>query len=220
VFTRRNLYFAVRRARGEAMTEGRFEAALRRRLLRGPLPGLLPAPSKRRPSRPASGGDAGFPEAVLMVDRPAVLGLFLALGLPGFAVVCLDGSPAAVVDRLARGFREGQRAAVLYLHDAATVVYPFAVEPLATLVRHREGGPMVFRDLGLPPLGASPRRFAAPSLPGDEAIFELEAIPPAALARYVERARSAAVPAAEERRDVDPPVLVTAPEGQRGGRVE
>jgi hypothetical protein len=186
VFTKRNLYFAVGRASDEAVDKASFEGALRRT----PLPGLLSAPAAR--PRRASGGHA-FPEAILMVDRREVLELFVAMaasGLeaPNFAVVCIDGSPAPLVARLARGFEEGLRAPVLYLHDAACVIYPFAIEPLATLVRHRkEEEPMPFRDLGLAPLGASARRFGDPTLPSDDPILELEAIPPATLARYVAR---------------------------------
>jgi hypothetical protein len=105
--------------------------------------------------------------------------------LDGLAVVCLDGTPSSLVASIARGFREGRRAPVLYLHDSATVVYPFALEPLATLVRHRAEEPFVYRDLGLPPLGTSSRRFHDPSLPSDVPILALEAIPPATLQRYV-----------------------------------
>jgi hypothetical protein len=190
-FTRRNLYFAVRRAHGAEMTEPRFEAALRRRLQRGPLPGLVPARRSRR--RPANAGDAGFPAAVLLVDRPAVADLFAAtpgIARTGIAVVCIDGTPAPLVAELARGFAAGQRAPVLYLHDAATVVYPFALEPLATLVRREGGTPLAYRDLGLPPLGTTARRFGDPALPGDEPILEIEAIPPATLVRYCTEAAS------------------------------
>ncbi len=115
-------------------------------------------------------------------------------------MVCIDGTPRPVA-WLQRGFREGRRAPVLYLHDAATVVYPFAIEPLATLVRHQGDAPLAYRDLGLPPLGASARRFGAPvsTLPTDELILELEAIPPATLLRYC--ARSASSAAMEARGD-------------------
>jgi hypothetical protein len=185
VFTRRNLFHAVRRARSVAMTEAAFETALRRRLSRGALPGLLPA--RRRPLPLPLGWDACFPEAVLLVDRPAIRDVLTASG--GIApalltVVCIDGTPSPVVAWLQRGFREGRRAPVLYLHDAATVVYPFTLEPLATRVAHRGSEPVAYADLGLPPLGATARRFADPTLPGDEPIFELEAIPPATLLRY------------------------------------
>ncbi len=186
-FTKQNLFHAARRARGEAMTEARFEAALRRRLARGKLPGLLP--SSRRRARPlAKGWDASFPEAVLLVDRPAILDVLVASGALAparIAVVALDGTPAPVVAWLKRSFEEGHTAPVLFLHDAATVVYPFSIEPLATLVRSSRGGPVAYSDIGLPPLGATARRFGDPSLPDAEPILDLEAIPPATLARYV-----------------------------------
>lgn len=184
-FTTRNLYFAVQRARGAPLTEAAFGAALGRRLARGPVPGLL---TSGKPRRLARGWDADFPSTVLLVDWPAVADLLTVIAPAGFVVVCLDGTPARVVAWLARGFREGLRAPVLYLHDATTVVYPFAIEPLATLVRHREALPMVYRDLGLPPLGATARRFGDPALPGDEPILDLEAIPPATLLRYCTKA--------------------------------
>jgi hypothetical protein len=132
--------------------------------------------------------EAQFPKAVLLVDRPALLDLFAAAGPlapAGLAVVCVDGTPAPAVDWLAKSFQAGRRAPVLYLHDAATVVYPFTVEPLASLVRSARGGRVAYRDLGLPPLGASARRFGDPTLPRDEPILDLEALPPATLLRYV-----------------------------------
>jgi hypothetical protein len=191
VFTRRNLFHACRRTRadGAAVTEVTFERALRRRLARGPLPGLLPVtPSRgsnrsRSPRRP-------FPDAILLVDRPAVADLLARLATlasPALAIVCIDGSPAPLIEALRRGFRAGRRAPVLYVHDAATVVYPFTLEPLATAVREGASGPQVYRDLGLPPLGAAARRFADPTLPADELVFELEAVPPATLLRYCTR---------------------------------
>jgi hypothetical protein len=191
-FTRQNLFHAVRRA--HAMSEARFEAALSRRLARASLPGLLPARSRRRTrALPAS-----FPEAVLLVDRPAILDLFVACGATAserLAVVCIDGSPASVVAWLKAGFQAGRRAPVLYLHDAATVVYPFALEPLATLVQHPGAEPLVYADLGLPPLGATARRFGDPALPAGELILDLEVIPPATLVRYCTKAAARVVPA-------------------------
>ncbi len=196
--TRRNLFFATRRARGAETTEASFDPALRRRLSHGPLPGLLPERAGRGsrglPGGLPGGSDTEPPRAVLLVDRPAILGLFLALRgerAPGVAVVCIDGTPAPVVERLAQGFREGLRLPVLYLHDAATIVYPFALEPLATLVRSQGSEAIVYRDLGLPPLGAPARRFGDPSLPADALLVDLEEIPPAALVRYAARAVSA-----------------------------
>ena len=196
VFTRRNLFHAIRRARGAAMTEAGFDAALRRRLSRGALPGLLPA--RRRPRPLARGWDACFPEAVLLVDRPVIRDLLAAsrvIAPACLTVVCIDGTPSTVVAWLQRGFRAGQRAPVLYLHDAATVVYPFTLEPLVTRVAHRGSEPVGYADLGLPPLGATARRFDDPTLPGDEPIFELEAIPPRTLLRYCTRAATRLVSA-------------------------
>ena len=136
---------------------------------------------------------APFPEAILVVDRPPILEIFgrSKASVPfGLAVVCIDGTPSRLVAALKRGFRAGHRAAILYVHDAATVIYPFAIEPLATLLKHRGSEPIVYRDLGLPPLGANPRRFRDPMLPTADPIFHLEAIPAAALVRYcVESAR-------------------------------
>ena len=202
-FTRRNLYFAVRRAHDGGMSDVAFEAALRRRLARGALPGLLPARTRSRARKSVSTRNDAFPAAILLVDRPAIRDLFAAIDVApklggvasedlGLAVVCIDGTPAALVRSLVRGFAEGLRAPVLYLHDATTIIYPFAVEPLATLVKQNDPRPIDYRDLGLPPLGAIARRFDDPVLPSDEPIFELEAIPPATLLRYcVKSARSA-----------------------------
>lgn len=136
--------------------------------------------------------DSEFPAAVLLVDRPAIRDLLLAQGAGerGLAVVCIDGTPAPVVAFLKRGFQEGRRVPVVYLHDAATVVFPFTLEPLATLVAQQEGGPVRYRDLGLPPLGATARRFGDPALPADQVILELTAIPPATLLRYAAEAAS------------------------------
>jgi hypothetical protein len=200
VFTTRNLFFATCRVRGGAMSEAAFDAALKARLARGPIAGLLPA----RPGRSLAGDEAV--SVVLLVDRPAILELCLALAragaseLRGLAVVCIDGSPAPVVARLVKRIRAGAggghhrdrwRPPVLYLHDAATVVYPFAIEPLATLVACVGDAPVVYRDLGLPPLGAAARRFGDPTLPRDEAVLHLEAIPTGTLARYCARSVAA-----------------------------
>ena len=163
VFTRRNLFHAVRRTSGAAMTQATFDATLRRRLARGPLPGLLPVRSRRRARPPLPAWEARMP-AVLLVDRPAILALFLesgALASPDrVAVVCIDGTPASVVDWLKQAFAAGRRAPVLYVHDATTVVYPFTLEPLATLLSQKDAGSIAYTDLGLPPLGATARRFA------------------------------------------------------------
>lgn len=212
-FTRRNLLFAVRRALGEAVPKERFDAAMRRRLARGPLPGLLPSPCQWRPPRLTREWDAYFPKAVLLVDRPAILDLFVASGaMPNakLAVACVDGSPAPVIAWLRRGFRAGRRAPIFYLHDAATVIYPFSCEPFATLVRHASGERLIYRDLGLPPLGAPAKRFADASLPVGEPLLDLEAVPPAALVSYVMRRVLRAVPG-------DPNMLPLARDGAGRG---
>ncbi len=143
------------------------------------------------------------PDAVLLVDRVALVDLFATHPLTGagarprLAVVCIDGSPPLLVAWLRERFLTGWAAPVLYLHDAATVVYPFAIEPLATLVSSRgsvsSGGslaahasarPLAYVDLGLPPLGATARRFRDPSLPRERVVVELAALSPDALVRY------------------------------------
>lgn len=197
-FTARNLRFAVRRALGAEVTDAKLDAALRRRLARGPLPGLLPVRRARASRKLPSAWDAAPPTAVLLVDRPAILDLFLALAghdvggrgpsLSTMAVVCIDGTPKPVVAWLSQSCGAWLRAPVLYLHDAATVVYPFSLEPLATRMARQDEPPMVYRDLGLSPGGSAARRFGDPALPSDELILELEAIPPAALLRYVAKA--------------------------------
>ena len=188
LFTRGNLFHACLRAGGDtALTEAKFTAALRRRLACGPQPGLL-GQGRRAPSSArrleASGG---FPLAVILVDRRPLVDLLAgrdALAPTPIAVVCVDGTPAPVVEWLKRGFRGGRRAPVLYLHDAATVLYPFTLEPLATALREGAAGPAAYADLGLPPLGATPRRFGDPTLPVGELVFKVEAIPPATLLRF------------------------------------
>ena len=136
-----------------------------------------------------------FPEAVLLVDRPAIAKLFDssdAVIAGRLAVVCADGSPSAVVAMLQRGFRAGERASLLYVHDATTVLYPFAFEPLASLVEHRGSEPIDYVDLGLPPLGTSGRRFGDPAVAPGALVFELAAIPPATLVRYCTEAAARA----------------------------
>jgi hypothetical protein len=111
----------------------------------------------------------------------------------GLVVVDLTAAASAEIKRVARSLRE--TPPVFYLHDAATVLFPFTFEPVATLVEQHDEkaqGPFPFRDLGLPPLGASARRFGDPSL-GDEPILKLSEIPDAALVRYVSRALESAV---------------------------
>jgi hypothetical protein len=195
-FTRGNLRHAVRRASPGDFSERGFELALRERLRRGPLRGLLPSPClwRVRPLPPE--WDAYFPRAILLVDRPAILDLFVASGALAatrLAIVCIDGRPGHVIAWLRRGLRAGRRAPVLYLHDAATVAYPFAFEPLATAVRHG-GEPLRFRDLGLLPTGVSSRRFRDPSLPAGEVVRDLEAVHPATLVAYAVRRALRVVP--------------------------
>ena len=98
--------------------------------------------------------DACFPAAILMVDRPTVVDLFVASGAlvqARIAVVCVDGTPAHVVSWLRRGLERGHRAPVGYLHDVRTVLYPFLFEPLATMVALARGSPIPYRDLGIGP---------------------------------------------------------------------
>jgi hypothetical protein len=199
VFTRRNLFHVMRRgAQGSAMTEAKFDAALRRRLSRGPLVGLLPVRRRWGPQAFLREWEARFPEALLLVDRTAILDLFVESGVVAsarVAVVSVDATPAPIVDWLKRGFLAGHRAPLLYAHDAATVIYPFTVEPIATMLAQAGPEPITYVDLGLPPLGATARRFGDPTLPQEELILELEAIPPATLVRYcMDAARRLALP--------------------------
>jgi hypothetical protein len=121
---------------------------------------------------------------MMLVDRPILPHLFLRCGVrpSTLAVTCIDGTPAPVVEWLQRGFRKDHRVAVLYLHDAATVVYPFTLEPIATLIANSTH-PLAYLDVGLPPLGASARRFAEPAL-GGALVREVDEIPPSALIRH------------------------------------
>jgi hypothetical protein len=148
--------------------------------------------------------EVDFPEAVLLVDRPAIVELFVpskAVASGRLAVVCIDGSPSSTVDWIRRGIRGGCRAPVLYVHDAATVIYPFAVEPIASMLEHGGAESLVYVDLGLPPLGATARRFGDPSLPRDAVLRELAAIPAATLVRYcTESARRVASDGGDRRR--------------------
>jgi len=212
-FTRRNLFFGVRRAAGQPVAERDFEAALRKRLRRGPIAGLIPSPCSWARRRLTREWDAYFPKAVLLVDKPAIVDLFVgSTAMPNarLAVVCIDGSPAPVVAWLRRGYRAGRRAPVLYLHDAATVAYPFAYEPLASLVDAARGERIAYRDLGLPPLGAPGARFDSAELPGDQPVFDLEEVPPAELVSYVMRRALRVVPG-------DPNMLPLARDGAGSG---
>ncbi len=203
-FTRRNLFHAVRRV---ACTQGQppptdFDefcaGALATRLRAGPVAGLLPLPTTASRRRVPSEWEAYFPAAILLVDRVALVSLIAASGAlvqSRVAPIALDGTPAHVVGWLRRGFLAGQRAPIAYLHDAATVVYPFVHEPLATLIAETHGDPLPYRDLGLPPDGllAGSFPFASALIP-DEPIVELEQLPPAALVAYAVRGALALVP--------------------------
>ena len=187
-FTRRNLFHVVRRMpRGPDDFE-EFEAALARRLRRGPIPGLLAPPPRARSRRLSCEHAAYFPAAILIVDRTELVDLFAASGVlvqARLAIVSADGTPATIVSWLARGIRAGFRAPIGYLHDAATVLYPFALEPLRTLVEVATA-PIDFIDLGLPPQGlpATELPFCPPI---GELVMELEAPPPAAIVAYAAR---------------------------------
>ena len=188
-FTRRNLFHAARRLAGGPDDFERFVAGpLAHRLRRGPITGLLaPRPPARR-QRLTREHDAYFPAAILIVDRRELVDVFAASGVlvqARLAVVSTDGTPATAVRWLVRGIRAGFRAPVGYLHDASTVLYPFAIEPLRTLVEAAKR-PIDFVDLGLPPKG-----LAAAELPFcpplREPITELEVPPPAAIVAYAAR---------------------------------
>ncbi len=196
-FTRRNLYYAVRRA---TLAEGTpyplsceefCEGPLSARLRSGPVPGLLPptfpAPRRRLPPE----WDAYFPAAILLLDKPALVGLVAAssaLVQARVAPIALDGTPAHVVRWLRRGYESGQRAPIAYVHDATTLCYPFLCEPLATLVEVNRDEPLPYKDVGLPPSGRPASAFPFTSgLSQQEQIVELEQLPPAAFVAYAVR---------------------------------
>ena len=184
VFTRGNLRHATRRVlRGQALTERAFEAKLARYLAREPIDGLLPLRACARGVALSRAEEvAYFPAGVLLVDRPAIVDLFAASGAlvqARIAVVDVHGYPAPVVDWLVRGARRGHRAPVGFLHDAATALYPFLLEPLASLSRSKHPPP--FRDLGIGAGGS----MRDPITRGRER--ELEAVTPAALVSYAAR---------------------------------
>ena len=204
-FTCRGLYHAMVRDRvagAGAPPPWTFEAfcagPLARRLRSGPIPGLLPRPSARAHARRRVPAEwrAYFPAAILLVDAPELVGLFAASGVlvqARIAVVCIDGSPPAVVRWLRNGWRAGHRAPVGYLHDARTVVYPFFFEPLATFVRWASKE-LVYQDLGIGPdirlsdplgLASGYARRAT----------ELEELPPCSLVAYAAEKLLAMVPA-------------------------
>jgi hypothetical protein len=194
-YTEKNLFYAWRRRTGETIDfDGFTEGLLARRLAHGPLPGLLPPSVPWHDARVPRECDAYFPKAVLLVDRPAILDLFVASGVlvtARLAVVCIDGSPSHVVAWLARGFRAGRRAPVAYLHDAATTVYPFVLEPLAST----SNSGIAYCDLGLPPRGVAAASLPfANVVPPSEVVVELEALPPGALIAYATRKALAMIP--------------------------
>jgi len=203
-FTRKNLFHALRRLERAGGAEDAlgfadlYSGPLAARLRRGPLPGLLPPPSLAPRRRLPPEWDAYFPAAILLVDRAALVDVFVASGAlvqTRIAPVALDGTPAHVVRWLCRGLERGLSAPVAYLHDASTVVYPFAYEPLATLVKVTHGAPLPYRDLGLPRGGLPASAFPfAKDLPRDERILELEQLPPTALVAYASRAALALIP--------------------------
>ncbi|MGH7296862.1 MAG: hypothetical protein ACRELB_18125, partial [Polyangiaceae bacterium] len=107
-FTRRNLLHAARRASSGKLDDDAFDLALRERLRRGPLRGLLPPRCRWRARPLPPEWDAYFPRVILLVDRPAIVDLFVASGALAparMAAVCIDGSPGHVVAWLRRGVR-------------------------------------------------------------------------------------------------------------------
>lgn len=200
-YTRRNLHHAWLRLSPDAdRSFAAFEeGVLARRLARGPLDGLLARAVRWDGRRLGREWDAYFPRSILLVDSPDVLGLFIASGVittARMSVVCIDGSPGNVVDWLRRGFRAGHRAPIGYLHDSATAFYPFAIEPLASIVLATRNEPIDYVDLGLPFGGALARRFPlvreawTGELSGarkSARVTELEELPPCALLAYATR---------------------------------
>ena len=127
-------------------------------------------------------GRAYFPAGILLVDRPELVDSFAASGAlvqARIAVVDIHGHPKHVVRWLVDAVRNGHRAPVGYLHAPTTVVYPFAFEPLASLVK--SPAPVVFRDLGIRAGGAIRDPFTR------RRITSLDAMSPAALAAYAAR---------------------------------
>lgn len=192
-FTAANLYYAVLRAEPELRERCTLEAFrandLRRRLRRGPIAGLLPdggLPSRRVADIAGPEWDACFPAGILLVDRPAIVDLFVASGAlvqTRIAVVCVDGTPARVVKWLKRGLLRGHRAPVGYLHDERTVLYPFFYEPLATLTAVTSSAQRAYRDLGIGP-GRSLRDPLGVARAVATQAACLEELPPSSLVAY------------------------------------
>ncbi len=124
---------------------------------------------------------AYYPAGILLVDRREIVDLFAKSGAliqSRIAIVDVSGHPRDVVRWLEVGARAGHRAPVGYLHDAATVLYPFSFEPLRTLVAL---GEVRFRDLGFRP----GRGFRDPEK--RKRVFALADASPAALVSYAVR---------------------------------
>ena len=124
---------------------------------------------------------AFYPAGILLVDRREVVDLFASSGAliqARIAVVDVGGHPREVVRWLVNGARARHRVPVGYLHDAKTVLYPFAFEPLRTLVSR---GEVRFRDLGFRP----DRGFRDPDK--RKRVFELADASPSALVSYAVR---------------------------------
>ena len=124
---------------------------------------------------------AFYPAGILLVDRPEIVDVFASSGAliqARIAVVDVSGHPRDVLRWLVNGARAGHRAPVGYLHDAATVLYPFTFEPLRTLVAR---GDVRYRDLGFRP----GRGFRDPER--RKRVFELSEASPTALVTYAVR---------------------------------
>jgi hypothetical protein len=176
VFTRGNLLHATVRAVGRPLARGELSAMLAARLRHGPIDGLLGGSAPAGPRLSSFEARAYYPAGILLVDRPSLVDLFAASGAlvqSRVAVVATTGEPRPVVEWLVAGARAGRRAPVGWLHDAATVLYPFFFEPLATLFARDPALP--FRDLGL----RADRGLRDPYT--RERVYELEAVTPAAL---------------------------------------
>jgi len=160
---------------------------------------LIEEPKTREPLPRETVGlawESERPYAVLLVDRAPLVALFAeSKASSGLAVVSLGDSSSPAASWLQERFGAGWSAPILYVHDAATILYPFSIEPIATLVAHRTDEPIVYQDLGLPPLGATARRFHDPTLRADALVTTLDALPPATLIRFcVDAARRLVAP--------------------------
>jgi len=185
VFTPGNLFHATSRALGKPLSRAAFDEAL----ARAPLDGLLARAPRPGPRMSSFEKAAYYPAGILLVDHDAIVDLFAASGAliqARVAVVSTSGHPRRVLDWLVAGARAGRAAPVGYLHDASTVLYPFAFEPLATLFARDPALP--FRDLGFRP----GRGFRDPHTRAR--VSELEAATPAALVAYATRAVLAMIP--------------------------